>query len=155
MARVLPTSPRASRFTRYFFPAGRTVGKSSVSSSFHRGWAAFTPRTRPAAAAAGVAGFLPFGCSREALSAAVVELKYEGYLKKQEQAVKEQRRLEEKLLPPDIDYFSISALRLEARQKLDRIRPLNLGQASRISGVSPADIAVLIVLLSRGAERGE
>ena len=110
---------------------------------------------RPAATAEDVAGFLPFECSREALSAAVVELKYEGYLKKQEQAVKEQRRLEEKLLPPDIDYFSISALRLEARQKLDRIRPLNLGQASRISGVSPADIAVLIVLLSRGAERGE
>ena len=110
---------------------------------------------RPAVTAEDVAGFLPFECSREALSAAVVELKYEGYLKKQEQAVKEQRRLEEKLLPPDIDYFSISALRLEARQKLDRIRPLNLGQASRISGVSPADIAVLIVLLSRGAERGE
>ena len=110
---------------------------------------------RPAVTAEDVAGFLPFECSREALSAAVVELKYEGYLKKQEQAVREQRRLEEKLLPPDIDYFSISALRLEARQKLDRIRPLNLGQASRISGVSPADIAVLIVLLSRGAERGE
>ena len=110
---------------------------------------------RPAVTAEDVAGFLPFECSREALSAAVVELKYEGYLKKQEQAVKEQRRLEEKLLPPDIDYFSISALRLEARQKLDRIRPLNLGQASRISGVSPADIAVLIVLLSRGTERGE
>ena len=110
---------------------------------------------RPAVTAEDVAGFLPFECSREALSAAVVELKYEGYLKKQEQAVKEQRRLEEKLLPPDIDYFSISALRLEARQKLDRIRPFNLGQASRISGVSPADIAVLIVLLSRGAERGE
>ena len=110
---------------------------------------------RPAVTAEDVAGFLPLECSREALSAAVVELKYEGYLKKQEQAVKEQRRLEEKLLPPDIDYFSISALRLEARQKLDRIRPLNLGQASRISGVSPADIAVLIVLLSRGTERGE
>ncbi len=110
---------------------------------------------RPAVTAEDVAGFLPFECSREALSAAVVELKYEGYLKKQEQAVREQRRLEEKLLPPDIDYFSISALRLEARQKLDRIRPLNLGQASRISGVSPADIAVLIVLLSRGTERGE
>ena len=110
---------------------------------------------RPAVTAEDVAGFLPFESSREALSAAVVELKYEGYLKKQEQAVKEQRRLEEKLLPPDTDYFSISALRLEARQKLDRIRPLNLGQASRISGGSPADIAVLIVLLSRGAERGE
>lgn len=104
---------------------------------------------RPSVNAADLKKFLPFECSDEALSAAVVELKYEGYLKKQEQAVKEQRRLEERALPADIDYLSISALRLEARQKLDRIRPLNLGQASRISGVSPADIAVLIVWLSK------
>ena len=104
---------------------------------------------RPGVTAADVGGYLPFGCSEEALSAAVVELKYAGYLKKQEHAVKEQRKLEERLLPPDIDYLSISALRLEARQKLDKIRPLNLGQASRISGVSPADIAVLIVWLGR------
>ena len=83
-----------------------------------------------------------------------MELKYEGYLKKQEQAVKEQRRLESRALPPDIDYDSITALRLEARQKLNRIRPLNLGQASRISGVSPADIAVLIVWLSRARYGG-
>ena len=57
--------------------------------------------------------------------------------------------IQEKAIPPDIDYHSITALRLEARQKLDKIRPLNLGQASRISGVSPADISVLIVFLSR------
>lgn len=104
---------------------------------------------RPSVQANDVADFLPFECSAEALAAAVVELKYEGYLKKQEQAVREQRRLEEKRLPDDIDYLSVSALRLEARQKLDKIRPLNLGQASRISGVSPADIAVLIVYLAR------
>ena len=104
---------------------------------------------RPSVQAKDVADFLPFECSAEALAAAVVELKYEGYLKKQEQAVREQRRLEEKRLPDDIDYLSVSALRLEARQKLDKIRPLNLGQASRISGVSPADIAVLIVYLAR------
>lgn len=104
---------------------------------------------RPSVTAADVAKFLPFECSAEALSAAVVELKYEGYLKKQEQAVREQRRLEERALPADMDYFSVTALRLEARQKLDKIRPLNLGQASRISGVSPADIAVLIVWLGK------
>ena len=104
---------------------------------------------RPSVSASDVKEFVPFECSDEALSAAVVELKYAGYLKKQEQAVKEQRRLEEKAIPSDIDYHSITALRLEARQKLDKIRPLNLGQASRISGVSPADISVLIVFLSR------
>lgn len=106
---------------------------------------------RPSVSAADVRPFLAFPCSDEALSAAVVELKYAGYLKKQEHAIREQRRLEEKLIPPDIDYDAISALRLEARQKLGRIRPLNLGQASRISGVSPADISVLIVWLSRNA----
>ena len=109
---------------------------------------------RPAVRAEDVKKFISFDCTDEALSAAVVELKYEGYLKKQEQAVKEQRRLESRVLPPDIDYGSITALRLEARQKLNRIRPLNLGQASRISGVSPADIAVLIVWLSRARSGG-
>ena len=109
---------------------------------------------RPAVRAEDVKKFISFDCTDEALSAAVVELKYEGYLKKQEQAVKEQRRLESRVLPPDIDYDSITALRLEARQKLNRIRPLNLGQASRISGVSPADIAVLIVWLSRARSGG-
>ena len=81
--------------------------------------------------------------------AAVVEMRYAGYLKKQEAAIAEQRRLEERILPPDIDYNTVSALRIEARQKLNKIRPLNLGQASRISGVSPADIAVLIVMLGK------
>ena len=96
-----------------------------------------------------IAGVLPFACSREALDAAVVEMRYAGYLKKQEAAIAEQRRLEERILPPDIDYNSVTALRIEARQKLNKIRPLNLGQASRISGVSPADIAVLIVMLGK------
>ena len=104
---------------------------------------------RPAVSGEDLKEFLPFECSDEALSAAVVELKYEGYLKKQESAINEQKRLESRELPADIDYFSIKALRLEARQKLDKVRPLNLGQASRISGVSPADIAVLIVWLTK------
>lgn len=94
-----------------------------------------------------VAPLLPFEVDDEALSAAVVELKYEGYLKKELAAVNEQRRLENKRIPDDFDFESVAALRIEARQKLSAIRPANLGQASRISGVSPADIAVLIVAL--------
>ena len=104
---------------------------------------------RPYVTADDIAGVLPFACSREALEAAVIEMRYAGYLKKQEAAIAEQRRLEERILPPDIDYNTVSALRIEARQKLNKIRPLNLGQASRISGVSPADIAVLIVMLGK------
>lgn len=104
---------------------------------------------RPYVTADDIAGVLPFACSREALEAAVVEMRYAGYLKKQEAAIAEQRRLEERILPPDIDYNTVSALHIEARQKLNKIRPLNLGQASRISGVSPADIAVLIVMLGK------
>ena len=102
---------------------------------------------RPAVNASHVGRFVDFPCDDESLSAAVIELKYEGYLKKEESAVKEQKRLENKVIPKDFDYDSIKALRIEARQKLSEIRPLNLGQASRISGVSPADIAVLIVAM--------
>lgn len=102
---------------------------------------------RPAVDASHVRRFVDFPCDDESLSAAVIELKYEGYLKKEESAVKEQKRLENKVIPKDFDYDSIKALRIEARQKLSEIRPLNLGQASRISGVSPADIAVLIVAM--------
>lgn len=102
---------------------------------------------RPAVNASHVRRFVDFPCDDESLSAAVIELKYEGYLKKEESAVKEQKRLENKIIPKDFDYDSIKALRIEARQKLSEIRPLNLGQASRISGVSPADIAVLIVAM--------
>lgn len=74
-------------------------------------------------------------------------IKYEGYLNKQNASIKELQKLENKLLPTDIDYNKIDGLRLEARQKLNKIKPLNLGQASRISGVSPADITVLMVYL--------
>lgn len=102
---------------------------------------------RPAVTFKDVREFVDFPCDDESLSAAVVELKYEGYLKKELAAVNEQKRLENKLIPKEFDYDSIKALRIEARQKLSEIRPLNLGQASRISGVSPADVAVLIVAL--------
>ena len=83
------------------------------------------------------------------LEEAATKAKYEGYLTKQLSAIERTKKLEDKLLPEDADYLSIEGLRLEARQKLDRIRPLNLGQASRISGVSPADITVLMVWLAR------
>jgi tRNA uridine 5-carboxymethylaminomethyl modification enzyme len=80
----------------------------------------------------------------EALSYVAVELKYEGYLKKEESAIKEARRMEEKKLPQNIDYNEVEGLRLGARQKLNDHKPMSLAQASRISGVTPADVTVLI-----------
>ena len=96
----------------------------------------------------------PFDPARPELPAAVKEsveisVKYRGYIEKQLRQVAEMRQLEEKPLPADLDYLNMDGLRLEARQKLDRIRPLNVGQASRISGVSPADIAVLLVAMQK------
>lgn len=82
------------------------------------------------------------------------DIKYEGYLKKQEIQIAQMQKLEKKLLPDDIDYSAILGLRLEARQKLTKQRPVSIGQASRISGVSPADIAVLLVALEKGAKHG-
>ena len=78
------------------------------------------------------------------------EIKYDGYLKKQEVQIEQMRKLENKRLPENADYAALSGLRLEARQKLDKLRPASIGQASRISGVSPADIAVLLVALEKG-----
>ncbi len=78
-----------------------------------------------------------------------IDIQYEGYIRRQQAAIEEMRRLENKLLPEDIDYRSIPGLRKEAAEKLDKIRPRSLGQASRISGVSPADVSVLIVWLNQ------
>lgn len=89
------------------------------------------------------------GIHKFILHTAELDAKYEGYLQKGLDQIERAKRLEEKTLPSDIDYKSITGLRLEARQKLDKIRPLNLGQAGRISGVSPADIAVLMVYLKK------
>ena len=77
------------------------------------------------------------------------ELKYEGYIKRQQAQIREMRRLESKQIPEDICYDTIDGLRLEAREKLGKIRPQNVGQASRISGVSPADISVLLIYLAK------
>ena len=76
-----------------------------------------------------------------------ISVKYEGYIRRQLSQVEEFEKLEQHALPPDADYASIQGLRLEAREKLNAVRPLNLGQASRISGVSPADIGVLMIWL--------
>lgn len=83
-----------------------------------------------------------------------ISIKYEGYIKKQEAQIKEMRRLEAKKIPDDIDYASLKGLRLEAVEKLSKIRPQNLGQAGRISGVNPADVTALnIILESMGNDR--
>ena len=79
---------------------------------------------------------------------AEVQVKYEGYLRRERAEAERQKRLEEKLLPADIDYSALTGLRLEAIEKLSKIRPQNLGQAARISGVNPADISVLMIYLS-------
>ena len=83
---------------------------------------------------------------REAVEIAI---KYQGYIDRQLRQVEEMKKLEDRRLPDAIDYTAIEGLRLEARQKLSRIRPKNLGQASRVSGVSPADVAVLMVYLKQ------
>ena len=106
------------------------------------------------------AALAPFDPERPALPAAVTEqveisLKYEGYIRRQLRQAEEFARMEDRLLPPDMDYSDIPGVRLEARQKLKQIRPASFGQASRISGVSPADVAALMVWVENRAQRGE
>lgn len=96
----------------------------------------------------------PFDNGRPELSADIcekveIEIKYEGYIKRQQVQVEDMLRLENKLIPQDFDYSEIHGLRLEAVEKLNKIRPENIGQASRISGVSPADVSVLLIYLSK------
>ena len=86
---------------------------------------------------------------KDALEQAEIQVKYEGYLSRQQSQVEAFNRQEETALPPDADYLSLEGLRIEARQKLDRQRPQNLGQASRIPGVSPGDISVLMIWLEK------
>ena len=102
----------------------------------------------------------PVDLTRPELDAAIFEqveiaVKYEGYIKKQIAAVENMRKLENKLLPADIDYKDVVGLRLEAQEKLNAIRPLNIGQAGRISGVSPSDVNVLMIYLMKQKRGGE
>ena len=104
------------------------------------------------------ADLAPFDPDRPALPGSVVReaeitVKYAGYIGRQLRQVEEMKRLEDRLLPEQLDYLSIQGLRLEARQKLQAIRPRSLGQASRVSGVSPADVAVLMVYLKQNEGR--
>lgn len=99
-------------------------------------------------------GLAPFDKSRPDISREIGEqveiaIKYEGYISKQLAQIEQMRRLEKRVLPENTDYSKISGLRLEAREKLGKIKPQNIGQASRISGVSPADISVLVIWLSQ------
>ena len=86
--------------------------------------------------------------SKEVIEQVSIEIKYEGYIKRQIAQVESFKKMESKKIPLDIDYNDVKSLRIEARQKLIRFKPVNVGQASRISGVSPADISVLLVYLS-------
>ena len=86
---------------------------------------------------------------KEVWEQAEIEIKYAGYIKKQLAQVEQMKKLESRSLPSNIDYKDIAGLRLEAQEKLNRVKPLNLGQASRISGVSPADISVLVIWLEQ------
>ena len=100
------------------------------------------------------ADIAPFDPDRPELSEAVtaeveIQIKYAGYLERQQRQVAEFKKEESRLLPPDMDYNSIVGLRLEAREKLSQIRPMSIGQAGRISGVSPSDIAVLMIWLEQ------
>ena len=100
------------------------------------------------------ADIAPFDVTRPQLPEAVkqeveIQIKYAGYLARQEKQVAEFKREESRRLPENLDYNAIAGLRLEARQKLSEIRPMSIGQASRISGVSPADIAVLLIWLEQ------
>ncbi len=90
---------------------------------------------------------------RAVRTSAEISIKYEGYIKRELSEVEKQKKLEDKALPENIDYKSLLGLRLEAAEKLDKIKPLNIGQASRISGVSPADIGVLLIYLSGNKRR--
>ena len=90
---------------------------------------------------------------KEVWEQAEIEMKYAGYIKKQLAQVEQMKKLESRLLPEEMDYREVSGLRLEAQEKLNRVKPLNIGQASRISGVSPADISVLMIWLEQKRKR--
>ena len=76
-----------------------------------------------------------------------INIKYDGYIRRQQRQVEQFKKLESKIIPDDLDYNEVKSLRIEAKQKLTEMRPSSIGQASRISGVSPADISVLLVYL--------
>jgi tRNA uridine 5-carboxymethylaminomethyl modification enzyme len=90
---------------------------------------------------------------RNVIKQCEIQIKYVGYIEKQKQQINRFKALESKQLSPDIDYGAIKGIRIEARQKLTQIKPTSIGQATRISGVSPADISVLMVFLEQSRRR--
>ncbi|MCQ2752849.1 MAG: tRNA uridine-5-carboxymethylaminomethyl(34) synthesis enzyme MnmG [Bacilli bacterium] len=108
---------------------------------------------RPSVTLEGLYSYIPslkkLNLSEIAISQIEVMVKYEGYIKKQEKEAKEFNKIEDTLIPSKIDYLHMDGLALEARQKLDKIRPRSIGQASRISGVNPSDIAILVLNLKK------
>jgi tRNA uridine 5-carboxymethylaminomethyl modification enzyme len=93
------------------------------------------------------------GLSDSVVQQVEICLKYDGYIKRQEMEIEKFKALEEKQIPEWLDYATVHSLRLEARQKLSKVRPATLGQAARISGVSPSDISVLMVWMKRGSAK--
>jgi tRNA uridine 5-carboxymethylaminomethyl modification enzyme len=91
--------------------------------------------------------------SKHAITQLEVQIKYQGYIVKQLQQIERFKKLENRKLPEDMDYDEIDGLRIEAKQKLNRLKPVSLGQATRISGVSPADINVLLIHLEKQKRR--
>ena len=91
----------------------------------------------------------PAPLTPEAAEQVAIEAKYAGYIAKQEREVARMARLEERTIPPDLDYSRIAGLRAEAREKLAAVRPATIGQAARIQGVNPADVSILLVHLHR------
>jgi tRNA uridine 5-carboxymethylaminomethyl modification enzyme len=87
--------------------------------------------------------------SKEVVEQVNINIKYEGYIQRQLKQVEQFKKLEDKKIPINLDYDMVPSLRIEARQKLKLIKPISVGQASRISGVSPADISVLLVYLEQ------
>ena len=110
---------------------------------------------RPNTSIFDVANSLNNEYSKEILDIVEIEIKYSGYIKKQEDEINKLKKLEEKEIPKDINYFDIKNIAIEARQKLDMIKPKTIAQASRISGVNPADIAVLSIYLKKEYNKDE
>lgn len=105
---------------------------------------------RPQIDATVIAPFFPLAdYAPSVVEQGLIQIKYQGYIKKQQEQAARQRKLETKKLPPDLDYQKIRGLSNEAMQKLERFRPTSIGQAGRITGVSPADISVLLVYLAK------
>ncbi|MBI5367899.1 MAG: tRNA uridine-5-carboxymethylaminomethyl(34) synthesis enzyme MnmG [Planctomycetes bacterium] len=122
---------------------GRHVDEKSLLQVLRR------PEVSYADLAAADAGLRDLGLSPAAAEQVEIEVKYEGYIRRQSDQVERMKGLEDRRIPADLDYFAIPHLRFEAREKLTKIRPVSLGQAARVSGVSPADISVLLVHLGR------